>query len=297
MSVEPPLDGLFEVVSTGKDTFVSEPPVTARGQIFGGHLVGQALVSATRTVRPDRAVHSLQSYFLRPGREDVPITYQVTVLREGRAFSMRQIVAVQAGTPILQVSASFHISEHGVEHTDTMPSAPPPETLRTLSERIAEDPDAWSAYFHGLRAFDVRYVIAPSERLREGPIRPAHAQVWLRATDRLGDDLQTHACALAYVSDLTLLSATLSSHGILATHDGLTMASLDHVVWFHQPCRVDEWLLYDQVSPSASGSRGLASGRIFTREGRLVASVMQEGLIRIRSTSVAESELLSVADE
>ncbi len=271
----------LEPIDTG--LFRGRQPRTSLQRVFGGQVAGQALAAAGRTVDPDRAVHSLHGYFLRPGDPTVPIMYAVERLREGRSFTARRVTARQHGRDIFFLISSWHVREPGLDHQDPMPSSvPPPDELPTLGEafaratgRSAEDwADLWAA-------LEVRYA---GDSSRFGVIRdpdhPAVARVWLRATGALPDDPTLHACVLTYASDLTLLGSSLVPHGTVIGDPRLQTASLDHAMWFHRPFRADEWLLYDQVSPSASGARGLATGRLFAADGRLVASVVQEGLIR-----------------
>jgi acyl-CoA thioesterase II len=264
----------LEVIDT--TLYRGRTPETSLQRVFGGQVAGQALVAAGRTVEADRQVHSLHAYFLRPGDPTVPIVYEVDLTRDGRSFTTRRVVAIQHGRPIFNLSASFQLRESGLEHQDPMPATVPPEELPTLAQYLAETGDeAAAVLMEEWGSIDVRHVVAPPEA-RDGR---AHAQAWLRAAAGIPDDPLLHVCVLAYASDLTLLSSTLVPHR-REIRGAVQMASLDHAMWFHRPFRADEWLLYDQVSPSASGGRGLATGRIFTRDGVLVASVVQEGLIR-----------------
>lgn len=250
-------------------------PDEDRQRIFGGQVAGQALVAAARTVDDDRAVHSLHAYFLRPGDPNVPVLYQVDRIRDGRSFTTRLVVAIQHGRPIFNLSASFHVAEPGYEHGDPMPDVPDPESLPTRIERFAAAgvEDRW-----GPGALDTRYC-TPDPFNRGVPLAPSQ-QVWFKANGVLPDGQVLHTCLLTYASDMTLLDTTLLPHGTGSADDQIMMASLDHAMWFHGPFRADEWLLYDQHTPAASGARGLATGRVFTHDGRLVASVVQEGLIR-----------------
>ena len=246
-----------------------------RQRIFGGQVAGQALVAAARTVDESRAVHSLHAYFLRPGDPSVPVLYEVDRIRDGRSFTTRRVVAIQHGQAIFNMSASFHIAEPGLEYLEQMPSVSGPETLPTRAERHAAAgiPDSGLA-----AALDTRYVTADPLH-RKAPLPPTQ-QVWFRADGKVPDDPVLHACMLTYASDMTLLDTTLLPHGLSWTDDSLMMASLDHAMWFHGPFRADEWLLYDQRTPASTGGRGLATAGVFTRDGRLIASVVQEGLIR-----------------
>jgi acyl-CoA thioesterase-2 len=277
--MQPALDIVVELLDLEAievNIFRGLSPDDAGQRIFGGQVAGQALVAAARTVSQG-AVHSLHSYFLRPGDPQAPVLYQVDRIRDGKSFTTRRVVAIQHGRAIFNMAASFHVDEPGFEHHDPMPTVPDPETLPTRQDMWAED-EKTAELVKEDRPLDMRWVTAhPLERGR--PL-PPDQQVWMRADGVLPDDPVLHACLLTYASDMTLLDTTLLPHGRSWADDGLMMASLDHVMWFHGPFRADEWLLYDQHTPSASGARGLAGGRVFTRDGRLIASVMQEGLIR-----------------
>ncbi|MEM9467842.1 MAG: acyl-CoA thioesterase II [Actinomycetota bacterium] len=250
-------------------------PDEDRQRIFGGQVAGQALVAAARTVDDDRPVHSLHAYFLRPGDPTVPVLYEVDRIRDGRSFTTRRVVAIQHGRAIFHMSASFHVVEPGFHHGDDMPDVPMPDALATRAERFAA---AGVDDTYGPSALDVRYVTNDPFNRRE-PLPPTQ-QVWFRANGDLPDGQVLHTCLLTYASDMTLLDTTLLPHGSGAADRSVMMASLDHAMWFHGPFRADEWLLYDQRTPAASGARGLATGRVFTHDGRLIASVVQEGLIR-----------------
>jgi acyl-CoA thioesterase-2 len=251
-----------------------------RVRVFGGQVAGQALVAAGRTV-DHGTVHSLHAYFLRPGDPARPILYEVDRIREGRSFTTRRVVGIQHGQAIFNLSASFHVDEPGVNHQDPMPDAPDPESLPTFHERMAPYKDRIGDWFDRPRPIDTRFVSDPIRVHEAGP-RPPVQQVWMRTDGALPDDPLLHACVVAYASDLTLLDSALLPHNVSWDHGLVMLASLDHAMWFHRPFRADEWLLYDQHSPSASGGRGLAHGKIYSREGALVVSVMQEGLIRTR---------------
>jgi acyl-CoA thioesterase-2 len=262
-------------------TFTGMSPQVGAQRVFGGQVAGQALVAAGRTVSPDRFVHSLHGYFVRPGDPAVPIRYEVETIRDGRSFSVRRSVAYQHGKPIFFLSASFQVVELGLDHHAPAPlDVPGPDEVPTMADRLARYPERLGALASAPRSVDVRYVgepgwVAPGDR-------PAaeHQRVWMRIAGKLPDDPLIHACALAYASDLTLLDSVLSVHGEVWGPGGVIGASLDHALWFHRPFRADEWFLYDSGSPSASGSRGLATGRMFTEDGRHIASAVQEGLLR-----------------
>jgi acyl-CoA thioesterase-2 len=272
---------LLDLETIEENLFRGRQPDTSLQRVFGGQVASQALVAAARTVEPDRAVHSLHAYFLRPGDISVPIVYDAECTRDGRAFSTRRVVARQHGRPIFYMSASFQVPEDGLEHQDEMPHTPPPDECPELGDVLAQlSGRPRSDWDREWAALDVRYAGTP-RRSRDEPREPV-TRVWLRAADSLADDPVLHAAVLTYASDLTLLSAAVVPHDTYIGDPRLQPASLDHAMWFHRPFRVDEWLLYDQVSPSASGGRGFATGRLFSADGRLVASAVQEGLLRLR---------------
>jgi acyl-CoA thioesterase II len=259
-----------------------QPPGSTLQRAFGGQVAAQALMAASRTVDPARRVHSLHAYFLLGGDTAVPIVYDVQRIRDGGSFSTRRVEARQHGRVIFYLTASFHIDEPGYEHQDPMPEVAAPEDCPDLAELLGKvsrrAADSWRQEWSAL---DVRYVgdTRPGGGLPvEG--HPAQARLWFRTDGELPDEPVLATCVLAYASDLTLLGSTLVPHGVIIGSPTLKVASLDHVMWFHRPARADQWLLYDQFSPSAQGARGLASARIFARDGTLVASVAQEGLIR-----------------
>jgi acyl-CoA thioesterase II len=263
--------------------FRGTSPDEKRQRVFGGQVAGQALVAAGRTVAPDRFVHSLHAYFLRPGDPTVPILYEVDRIRDGRSFTTRRVVAIQHGLAIFNLSASFHIVETGqLDHQQPAPASPDPETLPTLAERMAHLAPQLGDWLDRPRPIDTRYVEAIPTR---GEKRPPQQKVWFRADGRLPDDPLLHACVVAYASDMSLLDTVILPHGISWDDPRFEGASLDHAMWFHRPFRADEWLLYSQESPSASGARGLGRGEIFTLDGTLAVSVVQEGLIRLRAES------------
>jgi acyl-CoA thioesterase-2 len=241
---------------------------------FGGHVAGQSLVSAVRTVNPEYQVHSLHGYFLRPGDATAPTVYIVERLRDGGSFATRRVNAIQHGETIFSMSASFQADQSGIEHQDAIPSAPPPDGLPALGEIKAFD----DAGFKQFAEWDVRMV--PEKNLARLPGKASQQQVWFRHRDPLPDDHVLHICALAYMSDLTLLGSAQVHHTAERSH--LQVASLDHAMWFMRQFRADEWLLYDQSSPSASGGRSLCQGKIFNQDGEMVAAVMQEGLTRYK---------------
>jgi len=265
--------------------FRGRSPDENRQRVFGGQVAGQALVAATRTVDdPERRVHSLHAYFLRPGDPTVPILYEVDRIRDGRSFSTRRVVAIQHGRAIFNLQASFHVHEESPDHQMTMPAGlPHPETLPDFKTRLApyreQFNEQFGVWFDRPRPIDVRYIdIDPFNRRGN----PAEGQrVWMRADGRLADDPTLHACVVTYASDLTLLDTTVLPFGLSWDSPGIQMASLDHAMWFHRPFRADEWLLYDQKAFSTSHGRGLAGGEIFCADGTLAVTVVQEGLARI----------------
>ncbi len=254
-------------------------PDEERQRVFGGQVAGQALVAAARTVEPGRGVHSLHAYFLRPGDPTVPILYEVDRIRDGRSFTTRRVVAIQHGKAIFNLQASFQVPEEGLEHEEPFPEAAAPEDLPDFKARMAPYADRMGAWYFRPRPIDTRHVDwNPPDR--QEPL-PPYQKVWLRADGQLPDDPVLHACVLTYASDMTLLDTALLPHGGSWDDDGLFMASLDHAMWFHRRFRADEWLLYSQDTPSASAGRGLGRGSIFTRDGHLAVTVVQEGLIRV----------------
>jgi acyl-CoA thioesterase-2 len=250
-------------------------------QVFGGQVLGQALVAASRTVE-DRLVHSLHAYFLRRGDVNAPIVFEVDRSRDGGSFTSRRVVAIQHGQPILTMSASFHGNEPGLDHQAPMPEAPAPATLRDLSAIHAEvfggTADITHAMLQARRPFEFRPVREP-EYFKPVPA-PPRKQMWMRAAGRVPDDQPLHRCLLTYASDYDLLSTAMQPHGVSFPH--VQIASIDHALWFHRDVRVDDWLLYDIESPSASQACGFVRGSVYSSDGTLVASVAQEGLIRRR---------------
>lgn len=254
-------------------------------RVFGGQVIGQALVAASRTVPQDRAVHSLHGYFLRPGDPSVPIVYDVDRIRDGGSFTTRRVVAIQHGEPIFSMAASFQTFEEGLDHQVAMPDVPMPEDLpgeAELKEQfLAHAPEPVRRYWERDRPIELRPVDMTHYFSRR-KLTPSQ-NVWVRASAALPDDPRVHSCVLAYASDMTLLDTSLFAHGTSVFDPRLQVASLDHAMWFHRPFRADEWLLYAEDSPSASGGRGFTRGSLYSRDGRLVASVAQEGLIRVRA--------------
>jgi acyl-CoA thioesterase II len=257
------------------------PEGEQRQRVFGGQVAGQALVAAGRTVPQDRPVHSLHAYFIRPGDPAVPLIYLVDRVRDGRSFTTRRVSAVQHGKTIFTLSASFHRREPGVSHAMPMPPVPPPETLPSTAERMERLFGDAARDFTRHNPIDIRHVGPLTFEAEKNPaLRVTHNLVWLRADGELPDDPLLHVCLLTYASDMTLLDSVLLANGLSWTDGSTIVASLDHAMWFHRPFRADRWLLYAQDSPVASGARGLARGELFTSDGELVVSVVQEGLIR-----------------
>ncbi len=273
---------LLDLESLEVNLFRGESPAEHRQRVFGGQVAGQALVAAGRTVDPDRVVHSVHAYFLRPGDPSVPIIYEVDRIRDGRSFTTRRVVAIQHGRAIFNLAASFQIVEPGPDHQDPMPVVPAPESLPTVQEQFAPYADKYGPEFAEWakreRPIDSRSTALPAW-LDESPRSPAQ-DVWIRANGVLPDDPLLHVCVVAYASDLTILDTAMLPHGSSFLGGQFQVASLDHAMWFHRGFRADEWLLYHQRSQSASGARGIAEGSIFTRDGRLAVTVMQEGLMR-----------------
>ena len=276
---------LLSLEEIDRNLFRGRQPDTHLQRVFGGQVAAQALIAACRTVDPKYHAHSLHSYFLLPGDTAVPIVYDVEQLRDGRSFATRRVVARQHGRAIFFLTASFQVEEGGFEHQDAMPETVPPEQGVSLTDLVRARGEAeGDAFAREWAALDVRYVGIPGKGLPEDPDHPARARLWIRVNGELSDDPLEHLAAFTYASDLTLLGATLVPHGVTIGTPGLQPASLDHAMWFHRAFRADEWWLYDQYAPAAQGARGLAMARVFTQDGRLVASVAQEGLIRMHAT-------------
>jgi acyl-CoA thioesterase II len=252
--------------------------------VFGGQVVGQALVAAARTAE-NRLAHSLHAYFLLPGDMAAPIVYEVDRIRDGRSFTARSVQAIQHGRPILSMIASFHLDEPGLQHQMEMPKVPPPESLRSMQELREEWVAEAGNVPERVRDFMLRPApiefrpVEPWNPLKPTPTRPGQI-CWFKAVDHVPDSPILHSCLLAYASDTNLLPTALMQHGRTWLTGQTIVASIDHAMWFHRPARIDDWLLYVMDSPSAQGARGLARGLIFDRQGTLVASVAQEGLMR-----------------
>jgi acyl-CoA thioesterase-2 len=275
--------GILDLEDLEQNLFRGRSPQVGWQRVFGGQVIGQALVAACRTVEVAlRQPHSLHAYFLLPGDPKVPIIYEVDRIRDGRSFTTRRVKAIQHGQAIFSMSASFHVVESGLAHAFPMADVPMPEDLpdeRDIRANVMPlMPDPVRRYFESDRPIELKPVEYSRYFSRE-PM-PPRFNAWIRATGRLPDDPAIHQCVLAYASDMTLLDSSLIAQGRTVFERSIQAASLDHALWFHRPFRADEWLLYAQDSPSASGALGFARGLIYTRDGTLVASVAQEGLIR-----------------
>ena len=279
---QPALDDLVSLLDLEQievNLFRGVSPPHSSTRVFGGQVAAQALVAAGRTVPQDREVHSLHAYFIRPGDPAVPIVYEAERVRDGRSFTTRRVLAIQHGEAIFSLSASFQLPQDGLEHTEPEPlDVPGPETLPDLAERARSGRGVgWLSEIP--RPLDIRFVDEPVWSPRRTGATDEPMRVWMRADGSLPDDRLLHVCLLTYASDLTLLGSVIARHDIRTGE--VQMASLDHAMWFHRPFRADEWLLYECFSPTASGSRGLATGRFLTRDGTLVATTVQEGLVRL----------------
>ncbi|MGE0767601.1 MAG: acyl-CoA thioesterase II [Hyphomicrobiaceae bacterium] len=282
---------VLDLETLEENLFRGRGPSVGWQRVYGGQVLGQALVAAVRTVPEGRLAHSAHAYFLLGGDPKAPIVYDVERIRDGGSFTTRRVKAIQHGRPIFALTASFHKTEPGLDHGSDMPDVPAPEDLPSEKDLLARLmphlPDNMRSYWERERPIEVRFV-DPSryfERKSRAPVQ----MVWMRATGRLPDAPTFHQCVLAYASDFTLLDTALIAHGRLAFETNIQLASLDHAMWFHRPFRADEWLLYVQDSPSAFGARGLCRGSIFTRDGTLVATVAQEGLVREKATQFTVS--------
>jgi acyl-CoA thioesterase-2 len=277
---------LLDLAKAAENTFVGHSPDEPVQRVFGGQVLAQALVAAMRTVEQARSCHSFHAYFLRPGDPRIPITYQVDRSRDGGSFTVRRVVALQREAQIFILAASFQKAESGFEHQSSMPVVPDPQSLEDEQQVLLRDPELrpdirkWVARE---RPFEIRSVLGSGLSGNSGdrPPRPAVDHIWLKTRGAVPDDGDIHRALLAYVSDMSLLDTAFLPHG-KSIFSNMQVASLDHAMWFHRPFRVDDWLLYAQDSPSASGARGFSRGAIYTRDGKLIASVAQEGLIRPR---------------
>ena len=281
-----PLNKIIEILDLEEieqNHYLATSPNEGWQRVYGGQVIGQALVAASRTVDDDRQAHSLHGYFLRAGDKEKPILYKVDRIRDGKSFTTRRVMAVQHGQAIFTMSISFQVIEDGLSHQFPMPEVPGPEALLSDGEVRAEQaknwPEEFQETFEGSSAIELRPV-EPLDILNPQKTEPIQ-QCWMRCGEKLPDDPRLHQCVLAYLSDWSLLDTATRPHGISFLQDNIQVASLDHAMWFHRPFRADEWLLYDQDSPSASGARGFNRGLIYNQAGELVASTTQEGLMRV----------------
>lgn len=283
-----PMENLLATLDLEKleeNLFRGTSPQVGWQRVFGGQVIAQALMAAQRTVDADRFIHSLHAYFMRPGDPLVPIIYQVDRIRDGASFATRRIVAIQHGHAIFAMSASFQMEEGGFDHQSPIPNVPQPESLMSEAQLqeafLANAPPAIRKYWENKRPIEIRPVSLTHYISRE-KLEPKQ-DIWVRAVGAVPDDRHYQAAVLAYLSDMTLLDTSLYAHGTTIFDPTIQVASLDHAMWFHRPCKLEDWLLYTQDSPSASGARGLTRGNLFTRDGVLIASMAQEGLIRKRA--------------
>ncbi|MDO7882353.1 acyl-CoA thioesterase [Salinibacterium soli] len=283
-----PLEGFLAALAlqdtgarTSEDIFTGPSQWMPQGRVFGGQVLAQSLVAAQRTIPDDRVVHSMHGYFLRPGDVNLPITFSVDRIHDGRSFSTRRTQAYQNGQPILSMIASFQDEDPGLDHQVDMPDdLPDPESLPAAAESLAGVDHPVASFWANERPFEMRHVPSPLYFSVEGE-HVAHQAVWLKAIGPLPDDPNLHRAALAYASDYSILEPILRRHGVPWSRPGIRVASLDHAMWWHRFGRVDEWILYTQESPTAVGGRGLSLGRLYSRDGVLLASVAQEGMVRV----------------
>lgn len=282
------MDNLLAILDLERlemDLYRGVSPKVGWQRVFGGQVIAQSLVAAQRTIAEDRFVHSLHSYFMRPGDPEVPIVYEVDRIRDGSSFNTRRVVAIQHGKAIFSLSASFQKDEPGLSHQIAMPDVPMPESLigeADLKEKFLKNaPDNVKRYWERERPIEMRPV-SLTHYISPEKLEPVQ-NIWVRANGAVPDDRRIQAVVLAYLSDMTLLDTSLFAHGLSVFSNKIQAASLDHAMWFHRACPLDDWLLYAQDSPSTSGARGLTRGGLYSRDGVLVASVAQEGLIRQRT--------------
>ena len=281
---EDPIADLLDVLRLDRQSetdFLGRTQWMPQGRVFGGQVLAQSLVAAMQTLPENRRVHSLHSYFLRAGDINQEIRFEVEILRDGRSFSARRVKALQSDKPIFVISASFQDEAPGLEHQEKMPSnLPEPESLSSAKDLLGQLDHPATNYWANARPFDLRHVSEPVY-LRPAKEKSADQMIWFRALGAVPDEDLLQTAALAYASDYTILESILRKHGLSWAHPGLNTASLDHAMWFHERPNVNEWMLYVQHSPSASGGRGLAFGSIFSRDGKLLASIAQEGMVRV----------------
>lgn len=285
-----PMDGLIATLDLEKleeNLFRGRSPQIGWQRVFGGQVIAQALVAAQRTVEEDRFVHSLHAYFMRPGDPAIPILYEVDRIRDGKSFTTRRVVAIQHGKAIFSLSASFQLDEGGFDHQIPMPPVPTPDQLESepeiLQRYLENAPEPIRRYW--LRPRPIEFCPAfPDDYFTRRRLEPVQ-NLWVRTTGQMPDDRRLRTAVLAYLSDMTLLDTSLYAHGTSVFDNDLQAASLDHAMWFHRDLPLDDWLLYTQDSPSASGARGMTRGSLFSRSGILIASVAQEGLIRKKASA------------
>jgi acyl-CoA thioesterase-2 len=282
-----PDDAETDLGESQAQVFVGRSQPQPHGRVFGGQVLAQSVVAAGRTMADvdggRRAIHSLHAYFVRPGDDSHPIRFAVERMRDGNSFSTRRVHAIQYGKTILSMIASFQAEAGGLDHQDQMPAAPDPEMLQSVEQTLGSVDHPAAQFFAYQRPIDLRHVEGHLY-LKPGAQRAAQQSVWLKAIGTLPDDPLLHAAVLAYASDYSLLESVLRRHGLAWSDRRLRPASLDHAMWFHRPGRADEWTLYTQQSPSASSGRGLATGRMFSPDGTLIASVAQEGMLRVKES-------------
>ncbi len=278
---------LLDIEQIEVNMFRGVSPNEGWQRVYGGQVIGQALVAASRTVEDtNRVAHSLHGYFLRPGDTTIPILYSVDRIRDGRSFNTRRVIAVQRGEAIFSMSVSFQVMEDGLHHQIDMPTdVKPPEDCATQEELqkayIDKIPEEYRANFERPRPIEMRFA-EPINDFDPEPM-PPYQSVWIKAADAMPDDIRLNQCLLAYASDMTLLDTCYRPHGIGWTDENFQVASLDHSMWFHKPFKTDDWLLYQQDSPFSGGARGFNRGSFYTRDGELIASATQEGLIRMHN--------------
>lgn len=274
--------GLLDIEQTGENSFLGRHPAGRQlgSRTFGGQLVAQSMIAAGRTVDGDRPLHAINVHFIRGGDVKEPIEYHVERFRDGRALANRQVTAVQDGRELCVALVSFQEHGRGLEHGAPLPDVPAPETLPTLGERLTGFEDVLPHFVGALRPIDMRYTNDPSWILKGTGETLGHNRVWMRTDGSLPDEPRLHAAAMAYGSDTTVLDSIITTHGLSWGLDRIVAATVNHSIWFHRPVRFDEWTLYATESPVAAGSRGLATGRFFARNGDLLATVVQEGMIR-----------------
>jgi acyl-CoA thioesterase-2 len=282
-----PDDAETDLGESQAQVFVGRSQPQPHGRVFGGQVLAQSVVAAGRPMADGdggrRAIHTLHAYFVRPGDDSHPIRFAVERMRDGNSFSTRRVHAIQYGKTILSMIASFQAEAGGLDHQDPMPAAPDPEMLQSVEQTLGTVDHPAAQFFAYQRPIDLRHVEGHLY-LKPGAQRAAHQSVWLKAIGALPDDPLLHAAVLAYASDYSLLESVLRRHGLAWSDRRLRPASLDHAMWFHRPGRADEWTLYTQQSPSASSGRGLATGRMFAPDGTLIASVAQEGMLRVKDS-------------